>query len=176
MTDQMEFVSRYVPSRIADLGFTMATPADWVVPDLPVEEVDFDDPTKFVPLMIAVAPYAAIALTVCARPAYENGAVSDWALYLLAINHIAESDMEPRTIGTLEGMTARGRHEQDGTLLETRFAFIEDGGRLLNISLLAPAALSSSLDSIWNHALDSFHLESPRGQSAAVMAAASQGA
>ena len=81
MTTQMEFVSHYAPGRIADLGFRMAVPKDWQVPELPAEDVDFSDPTKFVPLMVAVAPYAAIALTVCARPAYENGAVSDWAAH-----------------------------------------------------------------------------------------------
>jgi len=154
----------FVPSRIADLGFHIAAPADWQVPELPLEEVDFNDPTIFVPLMIAVAPYAAIALTVCARPAYENGSVTDWAQYLLGINRIAESDIQPRAIGALQAITARGRHEQDGTALETRFAFIEDGGRLLNLSLLAPAILSPSLDAIWNTALDSFELESPKGQ------------
>jgi hypothetical protein len=169
MTDQMEFVRHHVPGRIADLGFQMAVPQDWQIPELAAEDVDFSDPTKFVPLMIAVAPYAVIALTVSARPAYENGAVSDWAAYLLAINKIEESDFAARSVGQLNAMTALGRQEQDGIRIETRFAFIEDGGRLLNISLMAPAMLSSSLDEVWATALESFELESPKGQNVPVM-------
>jgi hypothetical protein len=170
MTDQMEFVRHYVPGRIADLGFRIDVPQDWQIPELPAEDVDFSDPTRFVPLMLAVAPYAAIVLTVCARPAYENGAVSDWASYLLAINKIEESNFETRTVGQLNALTALGRQEQDGTLLETRFAFIEDGGRFLNLSLMAPAMLASSLEGVWTAALESFELESPKGQNALVIA------
>ena len=57
-----------------------------------------------------------------------------------------------------------GQQEQEGTLLEFRFAFFEDGGRLVYVGLLAPEAISSAMESIWKAALESFILENVQGQ------------
>ena len=44
----MTFATRAFAARIAELGFSVDLPTDWVVHDLPQEDVDVSDPTTFV--------------------------------------------------------------------------------------------------------------------------------
>ena len=166
MSDPFEFVTYTAPARVANLGFRIAVPKDWAMPELPAENADFNTPTIFLPLMLAVAPYAAIVLTVAARPAYGDGSVQDWTLYLLGAHGIEPASLSARPVGGFKAIAGLGRQVQDGVALETRFAFFEDGGRLVNLTLMAPAALSSPLEHVWQAALESFELAEPIGQSA----------
>ncbi len=50
-----------IPARIADLAFRIGIPNDWVSHELPAEEVDFSSPGTFFPLLVATAPWAAVA-------------------------------------------------------------------------------------------------------------------
>ncbi len=58
LSDPFEFVTFTVPARVANLGFRIAVPKDWAMPEHPAEGADFNTPTIFLPLMLAVAPYA----------------------------------------------------------------------------------------------------------------------
>lgn len=157
-----------IPARIADLGCRMVIPEDWTVVELPPEEVDFSEPTAFFPLAIVAAPWAAVALTVAARPAFEDGTLQDWALYLLSSLEVRPTALGPIAIGQLRGLGGVGRQEQEGTGLAFRFAFFEDGGRLVQLGLLAPEAISGSLEGVWRRAVESFVLERPQGQTTPV--------
>lgn len=159
-----------VPARIADLGFRIGVPKDWNVLELPGEEVDFAQPATFFPLLMAVAPWAMVLLTVAARPGFGDGTLQDWSLYLLNSQGIQPTSFGPGKVGDLQAFVGVGRQEQEGTWLEMRYAFVEDGGRLLYLGLLAPEALSASVDGAWQAALVSFALANPQGQRVPVVA------
>jgi hypothetical protein len=165
MADPTEFGMLAIPARIADLACRMAAPRDWNVVELPPEEVDFSEPGAFFPLVMLTAPWAMVVLTVAARPAFEDGTLQDWCLYLLNSQGIRPTAFGPVAVGALQGLGGAGRQEQEGTWLEIRFAFFEDGGRLVQVGMLAPEAIRSSLEGIWRTALASFELERPMGQS-----------
>lgn len=80
----------------------------------------------------------------------------------------AYTSFNPAPIGNLQGLTGIGRQEQDGIRLEFRFAFLEDGGRLVYLGLLAPEAIGSTMEPIWKSALDSFILDYLQGQTVAI--------
>lgn len=166
MADAIEFAYLEIPARIADLACRMAVPRDWNVVELPPEEVDFSEPLAFFPLTMVAAPWGAVVLTVAARPAFEDGTLQDWMLYLLSSQEIQPKAFGPVAIGELQGLGGVGRQEQEGTALEFRFAFFEDGGRLVQLGLFAPELISASLEEVWQRAVSSFVLERPRGQSA----------
>lgn len=175
MSASNEMTLLEVPARIADLGFRMAAPKDWNVIDLPAEEVDFGEPAKFFPLAMVVAPWAMVLLTVAARPGFEDGTLQDWSLFLLSSQGIQPTSFGAGRVGDLQAFVGVGRQEQEGTWLEMRFAFFEDGGRLVYLGLLAPEALSASLDAVWKGALEGFVLDRPQGQRVPVVHGAVDG-
>ncbi len=163
MNPALQLVPRQFRARIAELGFTTQLPADWIAHELPPEEVDFSDATKFFPLAIVTAPHAAIVFAFAARPAYDDGTLHDWSMY-----HLKHNQLQPRAIGSdsIAGVAAiAGEAVQASDLgpMLVRFAFLEDGGRLINLTLTAPELLESSVRPAWFAMLQSFKLETPRG-------------
>ncbi len=163
MSEPLEFAVVEIPARIANLAMRTAVPRDWNLHDLPVEDVDFSSPEVFFPLMLAVAPWAAVALTIAARPGFDDGMLQDWSLFLLDSQGISPTAFGPAMIGNVQGLAGVGRQEQEGASLEVRFAFSEDGGRLVYIGLMAPELISAPLDAVWKTALDTFALNDPQG-------------
>lgn len=159
---------RHFPSRIASLGFAMRLPADWVSHDLPFEKPDFGDPTRLVPLAAVTAPHAAIVWAAAARPAYADGTVSDWARYLLAQHGLEVRSFTESRLGLMPALVGEAGQPSDVGPLCVRFAFAEDGGRLIHLSLTAPAMLADAVQSLWAAAIDSFTLEQGAGPSVAL--------
>ena len=167
MSDGLDFASRDFPARIADLGFSVRLPRDWITHELPDEELDFSNPTRFVPLAVVTAPHAAIVVVFAARPAYDDGTLHDWAHYLLG-----ESGLTPRAVGahTVAGVPAVvGEATQESELgpMIVRFAFLEDGGRLVNLTFTTPELLDSAVRAVWFTVLESFALADPRSATGA---------
>ena len=109
------------------------------------------------------APHAAIVLAVVARPAHDDGTLHDWAWY-----HLNQQGLQPRAVGraAVAGVAAvAGEAVQASDLgpMVLRFAFLEDGGRLLNLTLAAPELLADAVRDAWFELLRSFTLETPRG-------------
>lgn len=154
---------RQFPSRVASLGFAMRLPADWIAHDLPPETPDFEDPTRLVPLAAVTAPHAAIVWAVAARPAYGDGTLSDWARYLLAQHGLEARSFGESRLGLLPALVGEAEQPSDLGPLRVRFAFAEDGGRLINLSLTAPAMLADAVQGLWTTATESFTLEQPAG-------------
>lgn len=163
MNPRIIFQPRTFPARIAELGFTAQLPADWISHALPPQELDFNNPTFFLPLGMVVAPHAAIVFVFAARPAHDDGTLHNWAWY-----HLQHDSLKPRAVGAgrVAGVAAvTGEATQDSELgpVLVRFAFFEDGGRLLNLSLAAPELLADAVRDAWFEMLKSFTLETPRG-------------
>lgn len=163
---------RRFPSRIASLGFSMRLPADWISHDLPEETPDFADPTRLVPLAAVTAPHAALVWSVAARPAYGDGTLGDWAHYLLAQQCQHAARFAEGRLGTLPALL--GECEQPGELgpLRVRFAFAEDGGRLIQLSLTAPGVMADAISPLWVAAIASFQLDDTAGSTVALLAPA----
>lgn len=163
MNSSLHLQPRTFPARVAELGFTTQLPADWISHDLPQEDVDFSDPTNLLPLGVVTAPHAAIIFAFATRPAYDDGTLLDWAWF-----HLKHHQLEPRAVGrdVVAGVPAvSGEAVQTSELgpMIVRFAFLEDGNRLLNLSLTAPELLADSVRDAWFAMLKSFTLETPRG-------------
>lgn len=168
MSAAPDLTLRVFPPLVADLGFAVELPTDWLVHELPPEVPDFSVPQAFAPLALVTAPHAALVLAVAARPAFDDGTLDDWAGFLLA-----REGLQSGAIGraTVAGVAARvGEATQDSELgpMRVRFAFFEDGDRLVNVSLSAPAMLADAVAGVWAAVLRSLRLAMPRGSRFAI--------
>jgi hypothetical protein len=155
--------TRTFPSRIADLDFSLALPSDWISHELPTEAPNFDDPTLLIALAVVTAPHSAIVLAVAARPAYTEGTLSDWGRWLLEKESASVRAMGEGQLGALPALVAEATKDSEVGTLVLRTAFAEDGARLINVTLTAPELLANAVLPIWNAALESFSLSTPRG-------------
>lgn len=163
MNPNLQFAPRTFPSRIAELGFTATLPADWISHELPNEDMDFSNPTVFAPLAVVTAPHAAIVFAFAARPAYDDGTLHDWAVY-----HLNNNQLQPRAIGNdaianVPAICGEATQQSDLGPMIVRFAFLEDGNRLINLSLTAPELFTDSVRDAWFEMVKSFALETPKG-------------
>lgn len=163
MKPHLELSPRSFPARIAELGFTALVPNDWVSHDATETDVDFDDPTRFTPLAILTAPQAAIVLAFAARPAYDDGTLHDWAQYNLDHNQLAPRAIGHHRAAGVGAVVGEAVQPSDLGPMVVRFAFFEDGGRLVNITLTAPEVFADTVARAWFAMLQSFALESPKG-------------
>jgi len=154
---------RRFPSRIAQLGFAVGLPADWISHPLPEGQPDFADPSRLVPLAAVTAPHAAIVWAAAARPAYGEGTLSDWARYLVAQHGLALRALGEDQLGSLPALVGEAVQDSELGPLRVRFAFAEDGGRLINLTLTAPELLADAVASLWFDGLASFALDEPHG-------------
>ncbi len=159
---------RTFPSRIADLGFRVQLPAEWISHTLPDEDADFSNPSFCYPLAIVTAPHSVVVFAVGARPAYEDGTLSDWARYLAGESGLQLRAMGAGAMGTMPAIMGEAVQDSDLGPMVVRFAFCEDGQRLLNITFTAPEQLDSAVRGVWFKAVESFTLETPRGTTVAL--------
>jgi hypothetical protein len=163
MSTVLQLAPRTFSSRIADLGFTANLPADWIAHELPAEQPDFSNPTQFFPLAIVTAPHAAIVFAFAARPAYDDGTLHDWAWHLLSHNQLKPRALGPEPVAGVPALVGEATQESELGTMVVRFAFLEDGGRLINLTFTAPELLADAVRDAWFGLLQSFRLETPRG-------------
>jgi hypothetical protein len=163
MDTKLPLAPHTFPGRIADLGFTADLPKDWISHPLPEEAPDFSNPTQFVPLAVVTAPHAAMVFAFAARPAYEDGTLHDWALYMLANGGLAPRAISSDTVAGVPAVVGEATQESELGTMVVRFAFLEDGGRFLNLTLSAPELIADTVRSGWFAMLRSFHLSAPKG-------------
>ena len=148
----------------AGLDFTLEVPHDWRDIELPREDVDFDDATKFAPLAMLMAPYAAILCTVAARPAYASGTLAQWLDFVARENQLELGAIEQQRLGELDGVGAWGMQNDGGTVLRSRIAVVEDGDRLVVVVCMAPNELWNAVAEHFVRMLATFTLTAPRGR------------
>lgn len=163
MTPQLQTSPRTFAARVAELGFSAHLPTDWISHELPAESVDFSDPTAFMPLAVVTAPHSAIFFAFAARPAYDDGTLQDWAWY-----HLNHHGLQPRAVGRdrvagVPAVVGEALQPSEAGPMVVRFAFLEDGNRLLNLSFTAPEILADAVRDAWFRMLATFTLETPRG-------------
>lgn len=160
---KIDLQTKTFPACVAELGFTTDVPADWIAHELPNEIPNFSDPTAFVPLAVVTAPHAAIILAFAARPAYDDGTLHEWAWYHLNHNKMQARAAAQDQIGDIPAFVGEAIQQSDMGPMLVRFAFIEDGNRLVNLTLTAPEMLADAVQEVWFAVLRSFRLETPKG-------------
>lgn len=160
------FVSTTVPSRIADLGLGFVRPSDWMVPDLPEETPDFTKPQTFVALALAMAPFAAVVFAVGARPVYEDGSLAQWLEWLAKDQGYDPGPIEAEPGLCCPAVACWAMQQSGDTVMRMRLCLFEDGGRLVQVTAMAPQALWSAVHGSLHTMLHSLALAAPRGSRA----------
>ncbi len=164
------FVPTRVPARLAGIEFSFLKPTDWQLADLPAEDIDFDKPTAFAPLCVAVASYGALVFAVAARPAYEDGAVAQWLAWAAGEEGCDPGEVEQEQLGPHAAVACWGMQRAGETVLRARLAMVEDGGRLIQVSVMAPQAMWLGANDMLRTMLRSFTLTTPLGARAPLTA------
>ena len=155
----------------AGLDFTVDKPADWVAADVPSDEIDFADPLQFVPIAVLMTQYAPVVFTVVARPAYADGTVAQWLQYAAHARGLDPGTMEQDAAGPHAAVGCWGMQQDGGLLMRVRMLLWEDGGRMINISCMAPEPLWATFAPVFRHMVQSFALTTPRGATVALAGA-----
>ena len=169
MSASPEFTPTDVPARIADLAFSYLRPANFHVVQIPDERPDFDQPTSFFPLQVVMANFGAVLFSAVARPAYADGSVQDWAEFLARESKLEIVSLRAGVLGGLPCVMIEVLQPSDAGVMRMRTALLEDGKRLLNVSIMAPDAIWPSVEPTLQLALSSFRLAEPRGTSTPLM-------
>jgi hypothetical protein len=147
------------------LAFSIRVPGDFQQVPLPEETQDFSNPTAMMPLGVFMASYGVVLCTVAARPAYDDGSVMDWAMYLCGQQQgfQVKKLMPERRWGT-QVVEAEATQPSEAGEMTVRAIFFEDGGRLFNVGVMAPSAIWPSVKETLEGMLASFalmHVEGP---------------
>jgi hypothetical protein len=157
-----EFQQIAIEPRVAGLGYTHLLPAGWQRLPIPEEVPDFAEPV-FMPLGAFMAPYGAVLMTVGARPAFSDGSVYEWLRYLCEREQFEIRSLMPARIGELDAIVSDCIQQSDAGPMTIRMILIEDGGRLVAISAIAPSPLWEPLEPMFASMIESFRLMEPRG-------------
>ncbi len=142
--------------------------ADFKIADLPAEEVDFSKGPQFMPLAVAITQYGPMVFTVAARPAFDDGAVSQWLDYICRAEGYEHTPVTETRIGGRPAVTCDATQKADAMTMKMRFVLIEDGGRLYQMSAMAPEPFWESAIKKMAPMLASLELREPRGTKVAL--------
>jgi hypothetical protein len=155
---------------VEGLGYSHLVPADWQRVEIPDEQPDFSQPV-FMPLAVHMAPYGAVLFSVAARPAYEDGSVYDWLMYACRQEGFDIQGFMPIKIGEAPAVECRAIQQTGMGPMRMRVVVFEDGGRLMNMSAMAPESLWDAVSGTLDQMMDSFRLAEPRGMTAPLIPA-----
>ncbi|MBL8693241.1 MAG: hypothetical protein JNJ88_04015 [Planctomycetes bacterium] len=162
------FVQAQVRARIADLEFTFLHPEGWVLKELPAEDTDFTNPTAYLPLTICTPTDLPLVFAVAARPAFDDGTVSEWLSWVVREQGFGEPEIERDDIGPHPAVGCFAEQNQTEIAMGMRLAMLEDGGRIVTVSVLAPQVAFGEVAAAFSVMLHSFRLARPRGAKAAL--------
>ncbi|MBS1824038.1 MAG: hypothetical protein JST93_01835 [Acidobacteria bacterium] len=152
----------------AGLSFRMEKPRSWRVLEIPEEEAQFDNPEYMLALQVTMAPYGAVVHSVAARPAYGDGAVSQWMGWLCEKQGIAVEAVERVQVGDSPAMACMGVQDTEAGRMRMRVVFLEDGRRLFTVTSMAPEEIWGSVAPVFARMVDSFRLVHVHGGTAAL--------
>ncbi len=168
MSTNYRFETRRLPTRVAELGFAVDLPPTWWAHDLPDETPNFEDPTSVLVLAVVSSTDEKIVWSAAARPAYADGTLDTWTKYLLRQAGLNIKSLANGQLGSMTALVGIAEQEAEDGLRKVRFAFVEDGQRLINVSLSAPAERFEEVAPVWLAAQQSFALSHPQGTSVAL--------
>ncbi|MFT3785565.1 MAG: hypothetical protein QM770_05300 [Tepidisphaeraceae bacterium] len=138
---------------------------DFLPIEIPKQEVDFSTPTTLDGLFIAMANYGPLVFTVSARPAYDDGALSQWLEFLCRENKLDRGEISTIALGPLTGVTCDAMSLDDqGGPVRSKVVMVADGGRMFMIAGTGPEKLWRAGGAEIEQMLRSFQLASVTGQ------------
>lgn len=168
MATSFRFETRRLPTRVAELGFAVDLPPTWWAHDLPDETPNFEDPTTVLVLALVTSPDEKIVWSAVARPAYADGTLDTWTKYLLRQAGLNVTRLANGRLGSAVAIVGEAEQRAEDGPRRLRFAFIEDGQRLINVSLSAPADRFDEVTPVWETTAATFSLSHPQGASVAL--------
>lgn len=156
------------PAAHAGLTCRFLRHADFKVADLPAEETDFSKPAQFMPLAVAVTQYGPLVFSVGARPAFDDGAVSQWLDYLCNAEGYEHSPIKETAIGVHPAVMCDATQKTAEITMSMRLVLFEDGGRLFQMSAMAPEPLWEGVIPKMAPMLASFELREVHGTKVAL--------
>jgi hypothetical protein len=152
------------PEAHAGLTCRFLKPAEFQLADLPPETPDFSEGAKFMPLAVAMTQYGPMVFSLAARPAFDDGAVSQWLEYICSQEGYPHSPVTTTRLGNLPAVACDATQKaDDGTPMKMRFVLLEDGGRLFQMAAMAPEAFWSAALKKMAPMIESFELREVRG-------------
>ena len=164
-----EFAWRDISPPTGDLAFRFLIPADWELNGIPPDDIDFSDSGEFMPLAICAAKYAPCVCSIAARPAYADGTVLDWFKFLLSNQGYSYDDIVTAKVGPLDALACFTTQDSDAGRMRQRLSLFEDGGRLFNVTVIAPEQIWPSIEPLFITMVESVTLASPRGPTALLL-------
>lgn len=120
------------------------------------------------PLAVALTPYGPMVFTVAARPAFDDGAVSQWLEYICSAEGYQHTLVKETRIGDRPAVTCDATQKTDDVTMKMRFVLFEDGGRLFQMSAMAPEPLWAAAIEKMGPMLTSLELREARGTKVAL--------
>ena len=142
----------------------LRVPAGWKRSELPKMTPDFSQDDAFQPLLVCVAPYAPVLVTVAIRPAFPAGALEEHAARLCA-GEGYRVEVSPTIVASRVGVACDGTQDSDLGPVRLRLCFFEDAGTLWQIGTMAPEPLWTGVETVLTAAICSAEL---RGSVAAL--------
>jgi len=165
MTMADAFSQVEVRPSITRFAYRVQVPAGWRQIPVPEENVDFSNPALFMPIGVFMATWGAVVFSASVRPAYDDGTLSDWLMYLCREQEFQIAEFMPLTIGGSHAAACVCTQDSDGGTMKIRVAIFEDGGALYNLLGMAPPAIWDSVGPTFERMIASFRLAELRGSS-----------
>ena len=151
------------PAHHATLRCRFLMPRDFRVSRLPDENFDFARRAAFVPIVVALTPIGPLVFSVAARPAQADVVLAHWLELLCRTEGFQRGELRERNLGPLRGVTCDAIQHGQGVDMRMRLVLIEDGGRVFQITAMAPLNLWTIAENRFTPMLDSFELDQVRG-------------
>lgn len=165
MTMAETFPQVDVMPAIPRFAYRVQVPADWQRVPIPEENVDFSNPALFMPLGVFMATWGLVVFSAAVRPAYSDGTLVDWLMYLCREQDFQIVEFMPVTLGESHAAACVCTQDSEGGMMKIRMAIFEDGGALYNLLGMAPAAVWDSVAPTFEQMITSFRLAEPQGSS-----------
>jgi len=143
---------------------------DFSIADVPSESLNFDEGVQFMPLAVAIAPYGPMVFSIAARPAFDDGAVAQWLEYICEQEGYPHTTVVEWPIGELPAVMCDAIQVADGVTMKMRFVLLEDGGRIFQMSAMAPEPFWENALGKMAPMLSSFELQEVRGSHVPLLA------
>jgi hypothetical protein len=161
--------TRVTPA-VPQLAFSMLVPEDFRQLPLPAEPTDFSDPNIMMPLAVFMAGYGAVLASVAARPLNPDGSEGSLMDIAMRLAHAQLATaggkvttlMPGRKWGTMV-VEAEATQPSEAGEMKFRAFFVEDGGTLFNVAMMAPVALWPAVEKTLIEMVESFSLLAQQG-------------
>jgi hypothetical protein len=164
-----EFVPVHVAARGADLEFRYLRPAHFAAGGMADGRLNRCEPSAFVPLHVATGHAGAAHFAVATRLNAPGQTLRHSAELLIAQEELEVLALRPGALGGMPALWMEALQPTESDIQRIRLALIDDGHRVVRVSIVAPVAIWSGAEPALQTALGSFEVVRSRDAAAAVV-------